>query len=882
MAVFYTISVSFRNKDWRVHKIIHELNCFYEYLLNLEKKIPHSGPDTISSFIAKLRSNTNDEELSLFIRFLSQIPEVASSPVFLEFIEFSWFSDTQRIKCKESYVSVPFEEDPSCCSSCLCCCMCCSHPSGNKKWLILSEESIGFTDSFTGREFRYMLLLKDVEKIYRTEAETGFDDGIELLTSQVKFTFLAGSVDKKNEWFTAMTHMLTSAAWNQGTKLYGSSFQERPNNDLKWFINAQDYYREVYAGLMTATEEVFISDWWFCPELFLIRPSTANPQSQVIKILKVLAEKGVKVYVLMYHEFITHKKSMNSEHNEKVLKSLGNPNIKVLRHPNDSLFKGTFLWTHHEKTIIIDQSLAFFGGIDVCFGRFDTSHHSLVDNQKPYLWNGIDFHNSRIKGFENVVSFQDDELNRNTEVRMPWHDASLCVRGEAARDIGLHFIEYWNFVIVDEGGPEQTQKTFIQSDVQEADSINPPLNREESKRTSQHPEAETTSAVLLHKGMHEHAQRLFVAAGLKLKTHLSNEPKQVNQLLRSALLRPRMSVPVPEDYNCVCEVVRSASDWSLGLKRYESSIHLAYLTLIEQSQYCIYIENQFFISSTAGDPIVNRIAQALVDRIIRAFEERQKFMVYILLPLLPDQPGNVWDCSSVNLRLIMSWEYRTISRGESSMFAQLLRAGLNPDDYIRFYSLRTHEVLNGNPVTEQIYIHCKIMIVDDDVAIVGSANINDRSLTGTRDSEIAMVIRDTVKVNSAMDGRPWTCGKFTLALRMALFKEFLADDRIDVGDPICDKMMRTLEDTARTNTEMFREIFGCYPDDTFTTYRSAEEKFIDMKSKEAITMRQANYERLNGNIKGLLVEFPHKFLVSEELQGTAFSIEKLMPTIVVT
>merc|ERR1719369_198147 len=36
-----------------------------------------------------------------------------------------------------------------------------------------------------------------------------------------------------------------------------------------------------------------------------------------------------------------------------------------------------------------------------------------------------------------------------------------------------------------------------------------------------------------------------------------------------------------------------------------------------------------------------------------------------------------------------------------------------------------------------IYVHSKMMIVDDDYIIVGSANINQRSLGGNRDSEIA-------------------------------------------------------------------------------------------------------------------------------------------------
>lgn len=37
-----------------------------------------------------------------------------------------------------------------------------------------------------------------------------------------------------------------------------------------------------------------------------------------------------------------------------------------------------------------------------------------------------------------------------------------------------------------------------------------------------------------------------------------------------------------------------------------------------------------------------------------------------------------------------------------------------------------------------IYVHSKGMIVDDEFVILGSANINQRSLEGLRDTEIAM------------------------------------------------------------------------------------------------------------------------------------------------
>ena len=45
-----------------------------------------------------------------------------------------------------------------------------------------------------------------------------------------------------------------------------------------------------------------------------------------------------------------------------------------------------------------------------------------------------------------------------------------------------------------------------------------------------------------------------------------------------------------------------------------------------------------------------------------------------------------------------------------------------------------------------IYVHAKMMVVDDKVAIIGSANINDRSMQGHRDSEIAVIVRDEVSM----------------------------------------------------------------------------------------------------------------------------------------
>lgn len=35
-------------------------------------------------------------------------------------------------------------------------------------------------------------------------------------------------------------------------------------------------------------------------------------------------------------------------------------------------------WAHHEKLCVIDGKLAFMGGLDACFGRWDTNDHPIA------------------------------------------------------------------------------------------------------------------------------------------------------------------------------------------------------------------------------------------------------------------------------------------------------------------------------------------------------------------------------------------------------------------------------------------------------------------------------------------------------------------------
>lgn len=62
------------------------------------------------------------------------------------------------------------------------------------------------------------------------------------------------------------------------------------------------------------------------------------------------------------------------------------------------------------------------------------------------------------------------------------------------------------------------------------------------------------------------------------------------------------------------------------------------------------------------------------------------------------------------------------------------------------------------------------MIVDDRMCICGSANINDRSLLGSRDSEFCLVINDIEMIDSKLNGQPQKVGLFCSTWRKKLFR----------------------------------------------------------------------------------------------------------------
>jgi len=463
----------------------------------------------------------------------------------------------------------------------------------------------------------------------------------------------------------------------------------------------------------------------------LRRPAASNLEWRLDRLLRRKADQGVKVYIVMYKE-VAMALPLFSHQAKRHLLSLS-PNIFVQRHPSRALDifnkNSIFFWAHHEKICVVDNEVAFIGGLDQCFGRYDTPGHILVDdlkpdldpmNQNPQVWPGKDYSNPRIIDFHTLDKPFEDNQDRTKLPRMPWHDVSMRLVGPAARDVSRHFVQRWNF----------------------------------------------------------------------LRRKKPTAPKRPTPML----------LPVPDDYThsltvddprichphtseaCKVQILRSVSPWSIGSvdDHVEHSIQTAYCESIKHSKHLIYIENQFFVTSTkSGNTVIeNNIGEAIYQRVLRAHKEGTKWRAIIIVPLVPGFPANIDETEASTVRLIMQCQYLSIARGPDSILARLHAAGVtNTHQYINFYGLRNWAELNGQYVTEQVYIHAKTMVVDDMTVIIGSANINERSQLGTRDSEIAACIQDDKDlVDSYFGGKRVKVGRYAHSLRMRLMCEHIGLD----------------------------------------------------------------------------------------------------------
>jgi len=152
------------------------------------------------------------------------------------------------------------------------------------------------------------------------------------------------------------------------------------------------------------------------------------------------------------------------------------------------------------------------------------------------------------------------------------------------------------------------------------------------------------------------------------------------------------------------------------------------------------------------------VPREIQQKIAEKIAAGEKFKVYIVIPMFPEG-----DPTTAASQEILFWQWRTME----TMYRRVAKAirelgsesNAHPTDYLNFYCLAKRESPDEVPDDggdfeepaadtpaalvrasrrSPVYVHCKMTIFDDKYVLVGSANVNQRSLGGNRDSEIAV------------------------------------------------------------------------------------------------------------------------------------------------
>eukprot|EP00096_Caligus_rogercresseyi_P003408 TRINITY_DN1636_c0_g1_i1.p1 TRINITY_DN1636_c0_g1~~TRINITY_DN1636_c0_g1_i1.p1 ORF type:complete len:786 (+),score=221.15 TRINITY_DN1636_c0_g1_i1:88-2445(+) len=468
---------------------------------------------------------------------------------------------------------------------------------------------------------------------------------------------------------------------------------------------------DVYNAIQKAQRFIYITGWSVATGINLVRDNPeidSEGDSNVGELLKRKAEEGVTVLILIWSEKLSSEENpgLMGTHDEETRLFFHDTAVKCLsvaRVKYESLLASEFVsscYTHHQKTIIMDTDpeeegqlrriMAFVGGLDITDGRYDSPEFPLFNTLCGPKHCG-DFYNNCVTG-----------ATKELGPREPWHDCHAKIEGPAALDVMKNFEERW-----------RRQADYHVNDLY-------------------------------------HVEDDVIDRGAIPEVPSSEGGPWTVQLFRS----------ITSDA-CVFDFEGQKYLHSKGGRLVENSILRNMVIQIRQAKRFLYFENQYFLGSsyswlqdreTLSPHVIPREIVAKIEEKIRSKED---FKVYILIPMFPEGIP-----SSAPIQEILFWQYRTMQMMYRRIAQCIKEEGdenAHPRDYLNFYCLGKREspdeipydhLADPDPDTElervrnslrhSIYVHSKMTIIDDDYVLVGSANINERSLAGNRDSEIAV------------------------------------------------------------------------------------------------------------------------------------------------
>ncbi|XAR73730.1 Phospholipase D [Bertholletia excelsa] len=507
-------------------------------------------------------------------------------------------------------------------------------------------------------------------------------------------------------------------------------------------------WEDICHAILEAHHLVYLVGWSIYHKIKLVRePTRPLPRGGDLTLgdlLKYKSEEGVRVLLLIWDDKTSHDKflvkteGVMQTHDEELRKFFKHSSVTCVLSPRYASSKLSYIkqqvvgtvFTHHQKCVLVDTQAhgnnrkitAFLGGLDLCDGRYDTPEHRLFRDLNTVYLN--DYHNPTYPPGTKAP-------------RQPWHDLHCRIDGPAAYDVLINFEQRWKRATKWKEFGLQCKKTSHWHDdaMIKIERISWFLSPSYSV-----PEADS------HTVVPEDDPSLWISE----EDDPENWHVQIFRSIDSGSVKgfPK-TVDVAESQNLICSK-------NLVI---DKSIQTAYIQAIRSAQHFIYIENQYFLGSSYAWPAYknagadNLVPMELALKIASKIKANERFAVYVVIPMWPEgvPTSNV-------MQEILYWQNQTMQM-MYGIIAQELKslqlANSDPQDYLNFYCLGNREQMPDERSREDnkssvkvsdaekfqrfmIYVHAKGMIVDDEYVILGSANLNQRSLAGTKDTEIAM------------------------------------------------------------------------------------------------------------------------------------------------
>lgn len=536
-------------------------------------------------------------------------------------------------------------------------------------------------------------------------------------------------------------------------------------NTLQFFVQASDSsdgstgaFAELVKDIKAAQQFIFVADWSFQP-LFRIEPrrGTASLNDTIGHLLLQAARQPSMLVAVHSWDHtganipgvgpIAAFDGMNDNTDDvfdAIAAATGFPNSK--RPPN-------LLWrltsrlgvglSVHQKFVVLDAPgssgkrvvKAYFGGLDLTKGRFDFHESAIVPPAGAFTPTSTAGKFSQDDWYN--TEFGDDL----TMPRQGWQDFYASIVGPSAWDVLREFVGRWNAISSSVVGPQGDSDNASRAKVR--DKFVALFDKSNNFVLPFEPHDGPFTARVVRS---MHREEWGPAFNSKLVVDQGN-PRGVREE------RTTINTDTPTSDG----KTQREFEWKVSGDT-EHSIQLSYLNAINKAKRFIYIETQYFIGSGRRwlngkrDTVKNQVPETILNKIIERIKANKPFHAYIVVPMFPE--GNPIGTAAPAQRVFQVNTMSFMAQGVARAVAdQNAKDGGKRDwrDFLSFYFLSSWNnqsiplVQNGKRrvrvqlnLRYQLYVHSKLMIVDDEYVILGSANLNERSLAGDRDSEICL------------------------------------------------------------------------------------------------------------------------------------------------